>query len=128
MRLRIRGALRTERALPTEFLELDGRTEELRSRGFRELTALTLVVPTTATLGYDSCNFALVEKVNGVEPHSFDDFVKLLDAPTESGMVELTINKEPYVIYMEQKAAAAANDELRRSGIIRLRRTDSSDK
>lgn len=115
-------------ALPTEFLELDGRTEELRARGFRELTALTLVVPTTATLGYDSCNFALVEKVNGVEPHSFDDFVKLLDAPTESGMVELTINKEPYVIYMEQKAAAAANDELRRSGIIRLRRTDSSDK
>ena len=115
-------------ALPTEFLELDGRTEELRSRGFRELTALTLVVPTTATLGYDSCNFALVEKVNGVEPHSFDDFVKLLDAPTESGMVELSINKEPYVIYMEQQAAAAANDELRRSGIIRLRRTDASDK
>lgn len=115
-------------ALPTEFLELDGRTEELRARGFSELTALTLVVPTTATLGYDSCSFALVEKVNGVEPHNFDEFVKLLDAPTESGIVELSINKAPYVIYMEQQAAAAANDELRRSGIIRLRRTDASDK
>lgn len=118
----------TKGAMPTEFLELEGRTDELRERGFRELTVLTRVVPTKATLGYDSCQFCLVEKVNGKEPHDFAEFIKLLDAPTESGMVELTINKAPYVIYMEHQAAEAANDELRRGGIINLRRTDVADK
>jgi hypothetical protein len=78
-------------------------------------------------MGYDSCNFAMVEKVNGAEPHSFEEFVSLLKAPTESGMVEIDINKPPYRIYMESAAAEAANDELRRAGIIKLQRLTEQD-
>ncbi|MBR5213792.1 MAG: PDZ domain-containing protein [Akkermansia sp.] len=121
-------ALKTEaKALPIEFMKLEDREEELQQRGFRELTALTIVVPTKATMGYDSCNFAMVEKVNGAEPHSFEEFVSLLKAPTESGMVEIDINKPPYRIYMESAAAEAANDELRRAGIIKLQRLTEQD-
>ena len=121
-------ALKAEaKALPTEFMKLDAQEEELQKRGFRELTALTIVVPTKATLGYDSCNFAMVEKVNGTEPHSFEEFVSLLKSPTESGMVEIAINKPPYRIYMESAAAEAANDELRRAGIIKLQRLTEQD-
>lgn len=121
-------ALKAEaKALPTEFMKLNKQEEELQKRGFRELTALTIVVPTKATLGYDSCNFAMVEKVNGAEPHSFEEFVSLLKAPTESGMVEISINKAPYRIYMESAAAEAANDELRRAGIIKLQRLAEQD-
>lgn len=116
-------ALRAEaKALPTEFVKIKAQEEELQQRGFKELTALTIVVPTKATLGYDTCNFAMVEKVNGTEPHSFEDFVTLLKTPTESGRVEISINKPPYRIYMESSAAEAANDELRRAGIVRLQR------
>jgi S1-C subfamily serine protease len=121
-------ALKAEaKALPTEFMQLRDQEDELRKRGFRELTALTLVVPTKATLGYDTCTFCLVEKVNGQEPHTFEEFVSLLTSPTESGMVELSINKSPYRIYMESAAAEAANDELRRAGIIRLQRLTSQE-
>lgn len=116
-------ALKTEaKALPVEFMRLKDQEEELQKRGFKELTALTIIVPTKATLGYDTCQFAMVEKVNGTEPHSFDEFVTLLKAPTESGMVEISLNKPPYRIYMESAAAEAANDELRRAGILRLQR------
>lgn len=116
-------ALKAEaKALPIEFMRLNDQEDELQKRGFKELTALTIIVPTKATLGYDTCQFAMVEKVNGTEPHTFDEFVTLLKAPTESGMVELSLNKPPYRIYMESTAAEAANDELRRAGILRLQR------
>ncbi|MBE6420485.1 MAG: PDZ domain-containing protein [Akkermansiaceae bacterium] len=117
------NALQQEaKALPIEFMKLSDQEEELQKRGFKELTVLTLVVPTKATLGYDGCDFALVEKVNGKEPHSFQEFVALLQAPTESGMVEISINKPPYRFYMESAAAEQANSELRRAGIINLQR------
>ncbi|MBQ9095254.1 MAG: PDZ domain-containing protein [Akkermansia sp.] len=116
-------ALKAEaKALPIEFMRLNDQEDELQKRGFKELTALTIIVPTKATLGYDTCQFAMVEKVNGTEPHTFDEFVTLLKSPTESGMVELSLNKPPYRIYMESSAAEAANDELRRAGILRLQR------
>lgn len=121
-------ALRAEaKALPTEFVKIQAEAEELQKRGMKELTALTIVVPTKATLGYDTCNFAVVEKVNGAEPLSFEEFVTMLTKPTESGLVEISINKPPYRIYMDHAAAAAANDELRRAGIVRLQRLSDTE-
>ena len=110
--------------LPVEFLELDDREEELRGRGYRELTAITLVIPTPTTLGYDSLGFCVVEKVNGREPHDFSEFAAMLDEPTPNGTVELTINKAPYRIYLDRSSAEATNDALRRGPINSLRRME----
>ena len=110
--------------LPVEFLELDDREEELRGRGYRELTAITLVIPTPTTLGYDSLGFCVVEKVNGREPHDFAEFAAMLDEPTPDGTVELTINKAPYRIYLDRSSAEATNDALRRGPINSLRRME----
>lgn len=110
--------------LPVEFLELEEREKELLERGMQELTALTLIIPTPATLGYDNLGFCVVEKVNGREPHNFAEFAALLDEPTPCGITELSINKPPYKIYMDRAAAEATNDSLRRSAIPHLRRQD----
>lgn len=110
--------------LPVEFLEPEERSETLREQGIRELTALTLVIPTPATLGYDSLGFCVVEKVNGKTPHDFSEFVRLLDEPTADGLIEFTTNKPPYKIYMDSNTAAAVNDNLRRGAIPNLRRLD----
>lgn len=107
--------------LPYEFLELENRKEELAARGYKELVGLTVVVPTPATLGYDSLGFCFVEKVNGKEAHSFAEFAALLDEPTADGLVSLSINKMPYTIYMDRATAEACNDLLRRNAIPRLR-------
>lgn len=108
--------------LPNEFLKLDAQEDILSARGFRELTALTLVYPTKATIGYEQCQFCVVEKVNGVEPHDFEQFVSLLKAPAPNGLVEICINKAPYCIYMDAAAVQEAAETLRRSGIIQTER------
>ncbi len=111
-------------SLPVQFLEIDNRSSELRQQGIRELTALTLVIPTPATLGYETVNFCVVEKINGKTPKDFAEFIQLLDEPTETGIVEFTVNKPPYNIYMDTAAAAAVNDSLRRGAVPNLRRTE----
>lgn len=109
------------KGLPLHFLELERREKELREKGYRELVALTLVVPTPATLGYDHLGFCLVEAVNGEAVHSFSEFAAHLDAPTPDGIVELQLNKPPYRIYLDRQAVERSNDLLRRSAIPRLR-------
>ncbi|MBQ5840746.1 MAG: hypothetical protein IIW40_02190, partial [Clostridia bacterium] len=63
-------------------------------------------------------------KVNGKTPRDFKEFVQLLDEPTPTGLVEFTLNKPPYRIYMEHGSAAAVNDNLRRNAIPHLRRVE----
>ena len=111
-------------SLPGEFMEIENREDELHQRGYTELTALTVVIPTPATLGYDTMGFCVVEKVNGEEVHNFSEFAEQLDKATPSGSVELTLNKPPYNIYLDRAAAEAANDSLRRSSVPVLRRTE----
>lgn len=109
------------KGLPLHFLELERREKELREKGYKELVALTLVVPTPATLGYDHLGFCLVEAVNGEIVRSFSEFAARLDAPTPDGIVELQLNKPPYRIYLERQAVERSNDLLRRGAIPRLR-------
>jgi len=111
----------TAKGLPLPFLEIDRREKELREEGYKELVALTLVIPTPATLGYDSLGFCLVEAVNGEPVHSFSEFARLLDAPTSDGIVELQLNKPPYRIYLDRQTVEKSNDIIRRSAIPRLR-------
>lgn len=110
--------------LPVEFLELEEREEELRGKGYNELTAITLVIPTPSTLGYDALNFCVVEQINGKHPRDFAEFARLLDEPTPDGSVEFIINKPPYRIYMNRNSAEATNDALRRGPITGLRRLE----
>ncbi len=110
--------------LPVEFMEIENREEELHKAGYTELTALTQVIPTPATLGYEAVNFCVVEKVNGQTVQNFKDFAAKLDAATPNGIVEITINKAPYHIYLDRAAAEAANENLSRSSVPVLRRIE----
>lgn len=108
-------------SLPLPFLKVKDRAAELQAEGAHELVALTLVVPTPATLGYDALGFCVVEQVNGEKITSFAQFAELLDAPTEDGVIELTLNRSPYHIYLDRQTVEASNDTIRRRAIPRLR-------
>ncbi len=112
---------RAKGSLPLEFLQLAEREEELVEKGVTEIVMLTTVIPTPATLSYDSVRFCAVEGVNGKPVHDFAEFVRLLDEPTPDGLVALSINKAPYTIYMDRRMAEAANSMLRRSSVPQLR-------
>lgn len=109
------------RSLPLPFLQVRDRESELQNEGYQEVVALTLVVPTPATLGYDGLGFCMVEQVNGQQVSSFARFAQLLDAPTDDGIVELTINRPPYRIYLDRQIVESSNDAIRRRAIPRLR-------
>ncbi len=107
--------------LPVPFMEVDRREKEFREKGVTELVMLTEVIPTPATLSYESVRYCLVEAVNGKPVHNFAEFVHLLDEPTEDGLVSLRLNKAPYTIYVDRRMAEACNSTLRRSAIQQLR-------
>ena len=107
--------------MPLPLLEVKDRLPELLAEGRKELVALTQVIPTPATLSYAALGFCLVEKVNGRRVHSFAEFVEMLDEPTEDGLVELSLNRPPYAIYLERQVVEASNDVIRRRAIPRLR-------
>ena len=109
-------------SLPISFVRAKHDVEELLKQGRTEPVALTLLIPTPATLGYDSLGFCVVEKVNGELVRSLEHFAELLDAPTPDGTVEFTIDRAPYKIYMDQQLANASNDVLRRNAIPNRRR------
>ena len=108
--------------LPLPFLKVKEKVKEIIKEGRREVVALTLVIPTTATLGYDSLGFCTVEKVNDKAVQSFARLAELLDEPTPDGITKISINHPPYEIYLDRKSVDAANDVLRRRSIHQLRR------
>ena len=83
------------------------------------------MIPTPATLGYDTLGFCRVTHVNGVEVRSFKHFADLLDTPTPDGTVSLSIDRAPYTIYLDRKVVEESNDALRRRVIHTLRRVSS---
>lgn len=108
--------------LPLPFLKVKENIDKIIQEGRREIVALTLVIPTPATLGYDTLGYCVVEKVNDEKVQSFAHLAELLDAPTPDGITKMTINQPPYEIYLDRKVVEAANDVLRRRAIHQLRR------
>ena len=110
--------------LPLEFQKLVNDEAALRAEGITEVVALTAVVPTPATLGYDSVRFCRVEAVNGKPVKSFENFVQLLDEPTGNSITELQLNKAPFRIYMDRQVVESVNSVLQNKGISPLRKVE----
>lgn len=109
--------------LPLSFLRLQQQEKELAEQGIREVVALTLIIPTPATLGYEESRFSVVTAVNGKPVHDFAEFEQLLDEPTEDNITSLSLDRAPYTLHLDRSAAETANDLIRRRGIPVLRVT-----
>lgn len=96
---------------------------ELRGEGrdVKEAVALTLVIPTPATLGYERARFTVVTAVNGKPVHDLTELAALIDEPTADNITEISLSEAPYTLYIDRAAAEAANDRLHRTAIPNLR-------
>lgn len=117
----VRGASKGD--LPLSFQRLTQQEKELAEAGISEVTGLTLIIPTPATLGYENARFCVVKAVNGKTVRNFAEFEQLLDEPTEDNITALQLDSAPYTLYIDRSAAEAANDLIRRRGIPTLRVT-----
>ena len=111
---------------PLSFLRLVKEEQKLREAGVTEPVAITMIVPTPATLSYESLQCNIVREVNGKPVRNFAEFKALLDEPTESDIVGFTISSAPYTIYMSRKLAAVADEAIRRSAIPVLRSDEAA--
>ncbi|MBR4108229.1 MAG: hypothetical protein IKK45_06055 [Akkermansia sp.] len=111
---------KTQDSLPLAYQELDSREAELRERGYTELTALALVIPTAATRGYEDVQHCVVEAVNGKPALNFSSFAALITEQAPSGRVRLDINKPPYTIYLDQDTIQTSNELLKRTSFPKL--------
>lgn len=111
---------------PLSFLRLVNEEKKLLETGVTEPVAITMIVPTPATLSYESLQCNIVREVNGKPVRNFAEFRALLDEPTESDIVSFTISSAPYTIYMSRKLAAAADEAIRRSAIPVLRSDEAA--
>lgn len=111
-------------SLPLQFLEIEDRMPAMKAEGRKELIALTLVIPTPATLSYEECGFCLVEKVNGQVCTDFGQFAELLDEPTDDGLVTLSTNKPPYTLVVDRHMVETCNKALQEQAIPQLRSPD----
>lgn len=109
--------------MPLPFLRLQQQEKELAEQGIREVVALTLIIPTPATLGYEESRFSIVKAVNGKPIHDFAEFEQLLDEPTEDNITSISLDRAPYTLHLDRSAAETANDLIRRRGIPVLRVT-----
>lgn len=107
--------------IPLAFLRAQQQETKLSEQGIREPVALTLVIPTPATSGYEQAGEALVTAVNGCTVHHLDELAELLDRDTEDNIIRIRINKAPYELYLDRRTADASDEQLRRRGIPALR-------
>ncbi|MBR5889347.1 MAG: PDZ domain-containing protein [Akkermansia sp.] len=112
---------RNKGMLPLELQTLTQNQETLRQSGCTEPVALTFVLPTAATQGYEEVYMSRLVAVNGKPVNCFADLPALLDEQTENGLVALEFNKPPYTIYVERQAADAVNSYLQQKAIPKLR-------
>ncbi len=117
----IRALKKRATNLPLSFIRANEQKEELLKNGRQEVVALTLVIPTPATLGYESLGFCVIDAVNGTPVTSFAQFTELLDAETPDGITELAISHAPYKIYLDRKTVEMCNELLRHNSIPKLR-------
>jgi S1-C subfamily serine protease len=97
------------------------RNPEDYEKGRKRLVFLSRVIPTPATIGYESVSGVIVTEVNG---HAIADIPSLVEAfqhPAD-GIHTIRIEDVPYVLYLDADASNFVDSKLLESGLPALQR------
>lgn len=111
----------TRGRMPYEYLTIDKNKERYRNEGREEIVALSRVIPTPATLGYERTAPCIVDAINGTPVHSLEEAADLLDRATSDNIVTISINKAPYTLALDRSAVEASNRYLQARSLPELR-------
>lgn len=111
----------TRGRMPYEYLMIDKDKDRYRKEGRREIVALSRVIPTPATLGYERVAPCIVDAINGTPVHSLEEAADLLDRATPDNIVTISVNKAPYTLALDRSAVEASNRYLQMRSLPELR-------
>ncbi len=112
---------KTRGRMPYEYLMIEKNKRRYQDEGRKEIVALSRVIPTPATLGYERVAPCIVDAINGVPVHSLEEAADLLDRATPDKIVTISINKAPFTLALDRSAVEASNRYLQTRSLPELR-------
>ena len=104
---------------PLKFLRALADPDSLEEEGVEKIVFLSRVVPTPATVGYETVNNVRVTKVNGIDIKNIADLDAALGQPQE-GHQRIEFDGFPYLIFLDASLSDGINAQLKqRIGTIR---------
>ena len=85
---------------------------ELKRPVGEKIVVLNAVLPTSATIGYEQINNAVIIRINDRPIHRLEDVPLSLETPKD-GFQRIDIDLPPFRIYLDPKQSAAVDEEVR---------------
>ncbi len=91
-------------------------------KGRKRLVFISAVIPTPATLGYESLNSVIVEQVNGQAIEDLPSLIAAFKIAPENGIHTLKLDGQPETIYLDSKVSDTVDQSLLARGLPTLSR------
>lgn len=108
---------------PLKLLDVFENPQKYESRA-RRIVFLSNVIPTPATVGYESLQSLVVTKVNGREIKDMKSLVEAFDQAPASGLHSIEFDEEKFSVYLDEALSSAVDGQLLQRGLPRLSRTE----
>ena len=92
----------------------------------RRVVVLTRVIPTAATVGYESAGSRIITAVNDRKIADLADLIQALDKNPENGIHKIEIDDAPYILYLDQAISDKVDQQFLQSGLPALSRLENS--
>ncbi len=97
---------------PIHLLYLQRNQFDLNRPAGDKIVILNSVLPTTATIGYETVNNVVVEQINGRRIGRLTDVPPALEHP-QNGFHQIRIDQQPFTIYLDAVALATVDAQVR---------------
>jgi S1-C subfamily serine protease len=111
-----------ESRAPLDLLDALENPERYENRADR-IVFLSGVIPTPATVGYESLRNLIVTKVNGKDIRNMKDLIEAMKTPDFStGLHSIEFEDRTFPIYLDEKTSSLVDKQLLKRGLPRLSR------
>jgi len=109
---------------PFKLVHANANPEPFEEEGRDKLVFLSNVLKTPSTLGYEAINSAVITDVNGQSIKNIQDLAKAISTPPADGIHVIEFSDYPKIIYVDDRASKAVNQQLTNYGIGQLQRLE----
>jgi S1-C subfamily serine protease len=110
-----------ESRAPLNLLDVLENPEKYESRG-RRIVFLSNVIPTPATVGYESLQSLIVTQVNGRDIRDMKSLIEAFDAVPADGLHAIQFDDQEFLIHLDEAVSTAVDEQLLQRGLPRLSR------
>jgi S1-C subfamily serine protease len=108
---------------PLDLLNAYENPEDYEDR-FDRVVFLSGVIPTPATVGYESLNNLILSQVNGEPVCDMASLIQAFEKKPENGLHSIEFDNEDVTVYLDEALSSQVDAQLIQRGLTRLSRAD----